>query len=166
MQDVEAPQGKIVEQFPEDVGQRFLSDFSGRQQGNTLFSQFLRRWRPVVRLTGAKLGLEGGIGWVGTGGFGLGGSDFAIDPGKAERIGFVVFRRIVVARQPAGVGFERNRRHWEKAVAIIGRVLVRQENKLGIGGMPKCLVGLISIVAQIDFFVRHSAGVEIGRAHV
>src|ERR1035437_6004761 len=49
VQDVEAAQGKIVQQFPEYGGQRFLGDFSGRQQGNVFFSQFLHRWRPVVR---------------------------------------------------------------------------------------------------------------------
>src|ERR1039458_8853711 len=84
VQDVEAAHGKIVQQFPEDGGQRFLGDFSGWQHGNAFFSQFLRRWRPVVRLTGAKLGLEGGIGWAGTGEFGFRSSDFAINLGKAR----------------------------------------------------------------------------------
>src|ERR1017187_4136354 len=135
VQDVEAAHGKIVQQFPEDGGQRFLGDFSGRQQGNAFFGELLRRRRPVVRLTGAKLGLEGGIGWVGTGEFGFGGSDFAVDLGEAERVGFVVFRQIVVARQPAGVGVERNRRYWEEAVTVVGRVLVRWEDELGVGGM-------------------------------
>ena len=98
MQDVEAAQGKIVQQFPEDGGQGFLGDFGGRQQGNAFFSQFLRRWRPVVRFTGAKSGLESGIARGGIRGFGLRSRDFSIDLGQAERIGSVVFRQFIIAR--------------------------------------------------------------------
>ena len=62
-----------------------------------------------------------------------------VNGGEAERVGvvvFIFFIRLVVAGQPAGVGFKGNGRRGEKAVAVVRRILVRRENKIGVVFAP------------------------------
>src|SRR5207247_6419856 len=88
--------------------------------------------------------------------------DFAVNVRQTERVVFVVRIWRIVSRQPAGVGFERNRRYGEKAVAVVGRFFVGRENKIRIVVKPELVIGFVGVVAQPDFFMRHAASVEIG----
>ena len=109
VQDVEAAQSQVVQEFPENGRERFVGEFSGRQERDVFLGELLRGRRPVFRFGGAELGFQ----FI-SGLFLLVGGDGAVHLGEAERVGFVALVSggflggVVIAGQPAGVGFEWN----------------------------------------------------------
>src|SRR5437867_1259274 len=123
VQDVEAAQGEVMEQLPKDWRERLVGDFFGRQERDVFVSKLFRGWRPVFGFSGTKLLLERGI-WrvnqqsvVATFSFGF--ADFSVHVCQTQWVLFLdrLFLRWFVSGQPAGVGFQRDRRFGKKPVA-------------------------------------------------
>jgi hypothetical protein len=61
VQDVEAAQGKIVQQFPEDGGQRFLGDFQRPAAGKRFLSPIPAQVGTSPEILNRALSLERGM---------------------------------------------------------------------------------------------------------
>ncbi len=54
VQHIKTAQGQVVQQFPQNGGERFIRYFSGRQQGDVVFGKLSRGRCPILRFHGTE----------------------------------------------------------------------------------------------------------------